>query len=45
MMSERPTESETHDPDLTHWGLDEMDTILQMTVSIAFSWMKITNFD
>ena len=29
---------------LTHWGSDKMDTILQMTISSPFSWMKIYEF-
>ena len=29
---------------LTHWGRDEIDAILQTTVSRAFSWMKIYRF-
>ena len=29
---------------LTHWGRDKMDTILQMTFSNAFSWMKMYEF-
>ena len=30
---------------LTHWGRDKMAGILQMTLSNAFSWMEILNFD
>ena len=29
---------------LTHWGWDKMAAILQMTLSNAFSWMKIYEF-
>ena len=29
---------------LTHWGLDEIDAILQTTFSNAFSWMKMYEF-
>ena len=27
--------------ELTHWGLDKMAAIFQMTLSEAFSWMKL----
>ena len=30
--------------DLTHWGRDKMDAISQMTLSNAFSWMKMLEF-
>ena len=30
--------------ELTHWGRDEIDTILQTTFSNAFSWMKMFEF-
>ena len=30
--------------DLTHWSRDEIDAILQMTFSNAFSWMKMFEF-
>ena len=29
---------------LTHWGRDEIDAILQTTVSNAFSWVKMFDF-
>ena len=29
---------------LTHWGRDQIDAILQTTLSNAFSWMKILEF-
>ena len=29
---------------LTHWGRDKMDAIFQMTLSNAFSWMKMYEF-
>ena len=31
-------------PRLTHWGRDNMAAISQMTLSNAFSWMKILEF-